>query len=76
LHHLHHQLTLSLGYSYGSLGKTSSNGFRSEIRAPLPLLRLKISKPTYRLTGDVDPNVLGRSVGVADQSCYSPVLKI
>jgi hypothetical protein len=71
LHHLHHQLTLSLSASYGALSKTGSNGLGSEVRASFSLLRFKISKSPDRFAGDIDPDVLRCSVGIADKGSHS-----
>jgi hypothetical protein len=67
LHHLHHQLALTFCHSYGAFGETGRNRLGSEVRAPLAFLCFKISKPSDSFAGDVDPYVLGCSVGVANK---------
>jgi hypothetical protein len=48
LHHLHHQLALSLGNPCGVLGETRGNSFLCEVGKPFTFLGFKISKPSDR----------------------------
>ena len=59
MHHLHHELTLSLGNPYGAFGKTRGNRLRSKVRASFAFLRFKISETSDRLTGPIDPYIFG-----------------
>jgi hypothetical protein len=78
--HLHHQLTLSLGNPYGSLGQTCSDRLGSEVCAPFTFLRFKISKPSNRFAGYIDANVFRGPVRVAhkggDASGVEDAIKI
>ena len=60
---------MPFGHPYRALGEAGSDRLRGEVPAALSLLGLKISKPSDRFAGDVDPDILGCAVGVTDQSC-------
>jgi hypothetical protein len=64
LNHLHHPL--SFRHPYGAFSKAGGNGFGGEAGAALAFLCFKISKPSDRLAGDVDADVLGCAVRIAD----------
>jgi hypothetical protein len=56
---------------HGALGQTSGNRLSGEVPATIALFRFEISKPTNRLTCDIDPDVLCCSVRVADKGCHA-----
>jgi hypothetical protein len=62
---------LSSGDPYGALSETGCHCFGGKVPTPLALLRFKISKTSDRLAGDIDPNILCRSVRIPDESCYA-----
>jgi hypothetical protein len=63
---------LSLGHPHCALCEARSDGLRCEVRIPLPLLCFKISESSNSFAGDIDPNILGGSVGVANERSNSP----
>jgi hypothetical protein len=58
---------LPLGHSYRAFGETGGDRFCSEVGAPLSFFRFKISQAANRFSRDVDPDVFGGSVRVADK---------
>jgi hypothetical protein len=60
-------LALPFSHSYGAFGKTGGDRLGGEVCASLTFLRFKISQPSDRFAGHVNPNVLRSSVGIANE---------